>query len=133
MFTGWKQYPAGRQPRQRGRGGRKRTWPVSSHLMKCINFLQFKEMKIQGGQLQSCWYPGMLSCAENLLSFSLWFPQATETLKDYPCSAEDIDHEDITAYQTSTLQACLPLELAKVRRALSRRNHATQLRIVHQM
>lgn len=133
MFTGWKQYPAGRQPRQRGREGRGCRWPVSSHLMKCINFLQFKEMKIQGGQLRSFWYPGMLSCSKNLLSFSLWFSQARKTLKDYSCSAEDIDHEDITADQTSTLQACLPLELAKVRRDLSCRNHATQLRIMHQM
>ncbi|CAO2612921.1 Interleukin-12 subunit alpha, partial [Lemmus lemmus] len=55
------------------------------------------------------------------------FSQAIRILKHYPCSAEDIDHEDITADQTSTLQACLPLELAKVRRDLSPRNHAAQL------
>lgn len=47
--------------------------------------------------------------------------KARETLKDYPCSAEDIDHEDITADQTSTLQTCLPLELAKNESCLASR------------
>ncbi|NP_001268296.1 interleukin-12 subunit alpha precursor [Mesocricetus auratus] len=36
-----------------------------------------------------------------------------QILKHYPCTAEDIDHEDITGDKTSTLKACLPLELVK--------------------
>ncbi|KAH0512199.1 Schwannomin-interacting protein 1 [Microtus ochrogaster] len=52
--------------------------------------------------------------SQNLLNTTnQMLEKARETLKDYPCSAEDIDHEDITEDQTSTLQACLPLELAK--------------------
>ncbi|KAL6081194.1 hypothetical protein STEG23_012166, partial [Scotinomys teguina] len=39
--------------------------------------------------------------------------KARQTLKHYPCTAEDIDHEDITGGKSSTLKACLPLELAK--------------------
>ncbi|OBS72054.1 hypothetical protein A6R68_13371, partial [Neotoma lepida] len=39
--------------------------------------------------------------------------KARQTLKHYPCTAEDIEHEDITGDKTSTLKACLPLELAK--------------------
>ncbi|KAK7820928.1 hypothetical protein U0070_025986 [Myodes glareolus] len=55
-----------------------------------------------------------LDHSQNLLrTTNHMLEKARETLKDYPCSAEDIDHEDITADQTSTLQACLPLELAK--------------------
>ncbi|CAO2612920.1 Interleukin-12 subunit alpha, partial [Lemmus lemmus] len=53
------------------------------------------------------------------------FSQAIRILKHYPCSAEDIDHEDITADQTSTLQACLPLELAKNESCLASRETAS--------
>ncbi|CAO2612924.1 Interleukin-12 subunit alpha [Lemmus lemmus] len=71
-----------------------------------------------------------LDHSQNLLkTTNQMLENAIRILKHYPCSAEDIDHEDITADQTSTLQACLPLELAKVRRDLSPRNHAAQLRI----
>lgn len=38
---------------------------------------------------------------------------AREKLKHYSCTPGDIDHEDITRDKTSTLEACLPLELHK--------------------
>ncbi|CAO2612923.1 Interleukin-12 subunit alpha [Lemmus lemmus] len=57
-----------------------------------------------------------LDHSQNLLkTTNQMLENAIRILKHYPCSAEDIDHEDITADQTSTLQACLPLELAKDR------------------
>ncbi|KAM7331284.1 hypothetical protein ACRRTK_010473 [Alexandromys fortis] len=60
--------------------------------------------------------------SQNLLNITnTMLEKARETLKDYPCSAEDIDHEDITADKTSTLQACLPLELAKNESCLASR------------
>ncbi|XP_059120706.1 interleukin-12 subunit alpha isoform X2 [Peromyscus eremicus] len=39
--------------------------------------------------------------------------KARQTLRHYPCTPEDVDYEDITGEKTSTLKACLPLELAK--------------------
>ncbi|XP_057613224.1 interleukin-12 subunit alpha [Chionomys nivalis] len=63
-----------------------------------------------------------LDQSQNLLrTTNHMLKKARETLKDYSCSAEDIDHEDITADQTSTLQACLPLELAKNESCLASR------------
>ncbi|XP_075806709.1 interleukin-12 subunit alpha [Microtus pennsylvanicus] len=60
--------------------------------------------------------------SQNLLNTTnQMLEKARKTLKDYPCSAEDIDHEDITEDQTSTLQACLPLELAKNESCLASR------------
>ncbi|XP_005393218.2 PREDICTED: interleukin-12 subunit alpha [Chinchilla lanigera] len=38
---------------------------------------------------------------------------AGQTLKSYSCSPEEIDHEDITKDKTSTVKACVPLELVK--------------------
>lgn len=32
----------------------------------------------------------------------------------YSCTPEEIDHEDITKDKTSTVKACVPLELVKV-------------------
>ncbi|XP_038204160.1 interleukin-12 subunit alpha [Arvicola amphibius] len=63
-----------------------------------------------------------LDHSQNLLNTTKhMLEKATKTLKDYSCSAEDIDHEDITVDQTSTLQACLPLELAKNESCLASR------------
>uniref|UniRef100_A0A8D2JLD5 Interleukin-12 subunit alpha n=1 Tax=Sciurus vulgaris TaxID=55149 RepID=A0A8D2JLD5_SCIVU len=49
------------------------------------------------------------------LSFS-FSSQARKTLEFYSCSAEEVDHEDITKDRSSTVQACLPRELAQVQR-----------------
>uniref|UniRef100_A0A8C5KGM2 Interleukin-12 subunit alpha n=1 Tax=Jaculus jaculus TaxID=51337 RepID=A0A8C5KGM2_JACJA len=54
--------------------------------------------------------PGRFQClnhAQNLLKV------ARQNLTLYPCTAEKVDHEDITKDKTSTLKACLPLELVK--------------------
>ncbi|EGV95743.1 Schwannomin-interacting protein 1, partial [Cricetulus griseus] len=50
------------------------------------------------------------NCVRSGVNLSL---EARQILKHYPCTAEDIDHEDITADKTSTLKACLPPELVK--------------------
>uniref|UniRef100_A0A8C6R0Z2 Interleukin-12 subunit alpha n=1 Tax=Nannospalax galili TaxID=1026970 RepID=A0A8C6R0Z2_NANGA len=47
--------------------------------------------------------------------------KARQILKHYSCTAEEIDHEDITKDKTSTLQACLPLELVKNESCLASR------------
>ncbi|XP_012871595.1 PREDICTED: interleukin-12 subunit alpha [Dipodomys ordii] len=39
--------------------------------------------------------------------------QARQTLEHYSCTAEKIGHVDITKDRTSTVEACVPLELAK--------------------
>ncbi|KAL1778288.1 interleukin-12 subunit alpha [Sigmodon hispidus] len=55
-----------------------------------------------------------LAHSQNLLrTTNHMLEKAIQTLKHYPCTAEDIDHEDITEDKTSTLNACLPPELAK--------------------
>ncbi|ELK37668.1 Interleukin-12 subunit alpha [Myotis davidii] len=59
--------------------------------------------------------PGMFSClshSQNLLkAVSSTLHKARQTLKYYSCTSEKIDHEDITKDKTSTVEACLPLEL----------------------
>uniref|UniRef100_A0A8C2LWF9 Interleukin-12 subunit alpha n=1 Tax=Cricetulus griseus TaxID=10029 RepID=A0A8C2LWF9_CRIGR len=53
-----------------------------------------------------------LDRSQNLLrTTNHMLDKARQILKHYPCTAEDIDHEDITADKTSTLKACLPPEL----------------------
>nr|XP_016797731.1 interleukin-12 subunit alpha isoform X2 [Pan troglodytes] len=61
--------------------------------------------------------PGMFPClhhSQNLLrAVSNMLQKARQTLEFYPCTSEEIDHEDITKDKTSTVEACLPLELTK--------------------
>ncbi|KAK2489719.1 hypothetical protein MC885_016329 [Smutsia gigantea] len=58
---------------------------------------------------------GMLQClshSQNLLrAVGNMLQKARQTLEFYSCSSEEIDHEDITKDKTSTVEACLPLEL----------------------
>ncbi|KAG8512500.1 Interleukin-12 subunit alpha, partial [Galemys pyrenaicus] len=62
--------------------------------------------------------PGIRPClnqSQSLLqAVSNMLQKARETLVYYPCTPEEIDHEDITKDKTSTMEACLPLELASV-------------------
>ncbi|XP_039713988.1 interleukin-12 subunit alpha [Pteropus medius] len=59
--------------------------------------------------------PGMFKClnhSQNLLrAVSSALQKARQTLEFYSCTSEEIDHEDITKDKTSTIEACLPLEL----------------------
>ncbi|XP_029796650.1 interleukin-12 subunit alpha [Suricata suricatta] len=59
--------------------------------------------------------PGMFQClnhSQNLLrAISNTLQKARQTLELYSCTSEEIDHEDITKDKTSTVEACLPLEL----------------------
>ncbi|KAK1344182.1 hypothetical protein QTO34_014747 [Cnephaeus nilssonii] len=53
-----------------------------------------------------------LGHAQNLLkAVSSTLHKARQTLEFYSCTSEEIDHEDITKDKTSTVEACLPLEL----------------------
>ncbi|XP_006887696.1 PREDICTED: interleukin-12 subunit alpha-like [Elephantulus edwardii] len=53
-----------------------------------------------------------LSHSQNLLkAVSSALHKAIQTLEFYACTSEEIDHEDITKDKTSTVKACLPLEL----------------------
>ncbi|XP_057593788.1 interleukin-12 subunit alpha [Hippopotamus amphibius kiboko] len=60
--------------------------------------------------------PGTFQClnhSQNLLrAVSNTLQKARQTLEFYSCTSEEIDHEDITKDKTSTVEACLPLELA---------------------
>ncbi|XP_016071183.1 PREDICTED: interleukin-12 subunit alpha [Miniopterus natalensis] len=60
--------------------------------------------------------PAMFPCvshSQNLLkTVSHALQKAKQTLEFYSCTSEEIDHEDITKDRTSTVEACLPLELA---------------------
>uniref|UniRef100_A0AC11D0E6 Interleukin 12A n=1 Tax=Ovis aries TaxID=9940 RepID=A0AC11D0E6_SHEEP len=54
-----------------------------------------------------------LDYSQNLLrAVSNTLQKARQTLEFYSCTSEEIDHEDITKDKTSTVEACLPLELA---------------------
>ncbi|XP_054566991.1 interleukin-12 subunit alpha [Eptesicus fuscus] len=59
--------------------------------------------------------PGTFPClglAQNLLkAVSSTLHKTRQTLEFYSCTSEEIDHEDITKDKTSTVEACLPLEL----------------------
>ncbi|XP_046287879.1 interleukin-12 subunit alpha [Marmota monax] len=46
---------------------------------------------------------------------------AIEILEYYPCSAEEVNHEDITKNRTNTVKACLPQELAQNENCLASR------------
>uniref|UniRef100_G1QWH2 Interleukin-12 subunit alpha n=1 Tax=Nomascus leucogenys TaxID=61853 RepID=G1QWH2_NOMLE len=69
--------------------------------------------------------PGMFPClhhSQNLLrAVSNMLQKARQTLEFYPCTSEEIDHEDITKDKTSTVEACLPLELTKNESCLNSR------------
>lgn len=65
------------------------------------------------------------------LGFSLCFLQARQTLEFYSCTSEEIDHEDITKDKTSTIEACLPLELTTVWMIFLQK-HVIQLKAVCQ-
>lgn len=53
-----------------------------------------------------------LNHSQNLLrAVSSALQKARQTLEFYSCTSEEIDHEDITKDKTSTIEACLPLEL----------------------
>ncbi|ELV13320.1 Interleukin-12 subunit alpha, partial [Tupaia chinensis] len=55
---------------------------------------------------------GCLSHSQNLLTaISNTLQKARKNLEFYSCTSEEIDHEDITKDKTSTVKACLPLEL----------------------
>ncbi|KAM9189746.1 interleukin-12 subunit alpha [Dugong dugon] len=58
---------------------------------------------------------GMFQClshSQNLLrAVGDMLQKARRTLEFYSCTSEEIDHEDITKDKTSTVKACLPLEL----------------------
>ncbi|XP_052036339.1 interleukin-12 subunit alpha [Apodemus sylvaticus] len=70
-----------------------------------------------------------LSQSQNLLKTTVdMVNTAREKLKHYSCTAEDIDHEDITRDQTSTLEACLPLELHKNESCLASRETSSIIR-----
>nr|XP_020028272.1 interleukin-12 subunit alpha [Castor canadensis] len=63
-----------------------------------------------------------LNHSQNLLrAVSDALQKARQTLEFYSCTAEEIDHEDITKDKTSTVMACLPLELAKNESCLASR------------
>uniref|UniRef100_A0ABI7WWI4 Interleukin-12 subunit alpha n=1 Tax=Felis catus TaxID=9685 RepID=A0ABI7WWI4_FELCA len=59
--------------------------------------------------------PGMFQCLNHsqtlLRAISNTLQKARQTLEFYSCTSEEIDHEDITKDKTSTVEACLPLEL----------------------
>ncbi|KAF0884938.1 SCHI1 protein, partial [Crocuta crocuta] len=59
--------------------------------------------------------PGTFQClnhSQNLLrAISNTLQKARQTLEFYSCTSEEMDHEDITKDKTSTVEACLPLEL----------------------
>uniref|UniRef100_F6SD83 Interleukin-12 subunit alpha n=2 Tax=Callithrix jacchus TaxID=9483 RepID=F6SD83_CALJA len=69
--------------------------------------------------------PGMFPCLHHsqtlLRAVSNMLQKARQTLKFYPCTSEEIDHEDITKDKTSTVEACLPLELTKNESCLNSR------------
>ncbi|XP_031231880.1 interleukin-12 subunit alpha [Mastomys coucha] len=70
-----------------------------------------------------------LSQSQNLLKTTEdMVKTAREKLKHYSCTAEDIDHEDITRDKTSTLEACLPLELHKNESCLAARETSSIIR-----
>ncbi|XP_060053567.1 interleukin-12 subunit alpha isoform X2 [Erinaceus europaeus] len=60
--------------------------------------------------------PGIAQCLSRsqklLQAVSNTLQKARQTLELYPCSPEETDHEDITKDKTSTVEACLPMELA---------------------
>uniref|UniRef100_A0A8C9A9J8 Interleukin-12 subunit alpha n=1 Tax=Prolemur simus TaxID=1328070 RepID=A0A8C9A9J8_PROSS len=61
--------------------------------------------------------PGTFQCLQHsqtlLRAVSSMLQKARQTLEFYPCTSEEIDHEDITKDKTNTVRACLPLELTK--------------------
>ncbi|KAL2804616.1 interleukin-12 subunit alpha isoform 1 precursor [Daubentonia madagascariensis] len=69
--------------------------------------------------------PGVFHClqhSQNLLrAVSTTLQKARQTLEFYSCTSEEIDHEDITKDKTSTVRACLPLELTKNESCLASR------------
>lgn len=69
--------------------------------------------------------PEMFPClhhSQNLLkAASNTLQKARQILEFYPCTSEEIDHEDITKDKTSTVEACLPLELIKNESCLNSR------------
>ncbi|XP_028619454.1 interleukin-12 subunit alpha [Grammomys surdaster] len=70
-----------------------------------------------------------LSQSQNLLKTADdMVKTAREKLKHYSCTAEDIDHEDITRDKTSTREACLPLELHKNKSCLATRETSSIIR-----
>ncbi|XP_077015261.1 LOW QUALITY PROTEIN: interleukin-12 subunit alpha [Tamandua tetradactyla] len=63
-----------------------------------------------------------LSHSQNLLkAISHALQKTKQTLEFYSCTSEEIDHEDITKDKTSTLKACLPLELTTNENCLASR------------
>ncbi|XP_069878921.1 interleukin-12 subunit alpha [Dipodomys merriami] len=55
-----------------------------------------------------------LDSSQNLLrAVGRALQKARQTLEHYSCTAEKIGHVDITKDKTSTVEACVPLELAK--------------------
>ncbi|KAM6223907.1 LOW QUALITY PROTEIN: interleukin-12 subunit alpha [Rhynchocyon petersi] len=55
---------------------------------------------------------GCLNHSQNLLSaVSNTLQKARQILELYSCTSEELEHEDITKDKTSTVEACLPLEL----------------------
>nr|XP_008264631.1 interleukin-12 subunit alpha [Oryctolagus cuniculus]ALG04573.1 interleukin 12A [Oryctolagus cuniculus cuniculus] len=68
---------------------------------------------------------GLFQClnhSQNLLrAVSDTLHKARQTLEFYSCTSEEIDHEDITKDKTSTVKACLPLELTKNESCLASR------------
>ncbi|KAM4889080.1 interleukin-12 subunit alpha [Thomomys bottae] len=69
--------------------------------------------------------PGPHQCLDGsrslLKAVSHTLHRARQTLKTYSCTVEEIDHEDITRDKTSTVKACLPVELAKNESCLASR------------
>ncbi|XP_045418744.1 interleukin-12 subunit alpha [Lemur catta] len=69
--------------------------------------------------------PGTFQCLRHsqtlLRAVSTTLQKARQTLEFYPCTSEEIDHEDITKDKTSTVRACLPLELTKNESCLASR------------
>uniref|UniRef100_G1SYP4 Interleukin-12 subunit alpha n=1 Tax=Oryctolagus cuniculus TaxID=9986 RepID=G1SYP4_RABIT len=62
------------------------------------------------------------ACSASALDRSACAPcAARQTLEFYSCTSEEIDHEDITKDKTSTVKACLPLELTKNESCLASR------------
>ncbi|XP_059955984.1 interleukin-12 subunit alpha isoform X1 [Mesoplodon densirostris] len=77
--------------------------------------------------------PGMFQClnhSQNLLrAVSDTLQKARQTLEFYSCTSEEIDHEDITKDRTSTVEACLPLELATNESCLASRKSSFMMPI----
>uniref|UniRef100_A0A2K5S016 Interleukin-12 subunit alpha n=1 Tax=Cebus imitator TaxID=2715852 RepID=A0A2K5S016_CEBIM len=78
-------------------------------LLDCLSLARNLPVATPGPRMFPCLHHSqtLLRAVSNMLQ------KARQTLKFYPCTSEETDHEDITKDKTSTVEACLPLELTK--------------------